>query len=455
MAEIIEQRFISIAGCCDDIIFLSASTVLQTLRKNGFTAFFVGGAVRDLILGKKPADWDIVTTAQPEEVKRIFPDSELVGAGFGVTLVKTSTGGVEVATARKERFYMDGRHPEKVEYTSDISCDVLRRDFTVNALLLDPESGTVYDYTGGLRDIDCGIIRAIGDARTRFREDYLRMFRCIRFAARLGFSVEQDTFAAIRDLAHLAKDTAAERIRAELETMLTGAAPGRAVRLLESSGLLQEILPEAAGLRNVEQPPDYHPEGDVLEHTLLMLDHLVVPSAVLAWAVFFHDLGKSETFSRTEAGRIHFFGHENAGCVIAERVMVRLRFAKSDMRDIQYLIENHMRFGTVRAEAKLRLCEGHPLFAEALELNRLDALSSHRFFEQFVLYIDRRIEAGGKTELPQPFVGGDDLINAGFLPGKAFKTVLAKTYEKQLEGKFEDKESALAFAVTMINTQIR
>ncbi len=426
--------------------FEAAKTVIAALRTAGYASFCVGGAVRDLVLGCTPADWDIVTVATPEEVLKVFPDSDLIGAGFGVVIVKTAAGNIEVASARRERFYMDGRHPEKVEYTRDIAVDLQRRDFTINALLLDPESGIIYDNTGGLEDIRKGIIRTIGDAGVRFREDYLRMLRCIRFAARLNFVISADTFSAITELAPLAAGLAPERIRSELDMIITGKFSGKGFRLLEHSGLLKELLPEAAVLRTVKQPPEYHPEGDVLEHTLIMLEHLVEPSLRLAWGVFFHDFGKALSCTVTETGRIHFFGHEKSGLPVAESVMNRLRFSKADIKDILYLVENHIRFGTVKAEAKLRRYEGHVLFVECMELNRLDAIGGNKIFDQYLLYLDRIISGGKRMLLPQAFINGDDLIAAGYKPGKKFKEVLTKTFDAQLEGVVADKKSALAYA---------
>ena len=453
ISDVLEKALkvtVDLSSFQSDRHFKAAADVLFRLQRAGFHSFFVGGAVRDIMIGRRPKDWDVLTTAHPDTVAELFPGSDLVGAGFGVTIVKTDTGSVEVATARRERFYMDGRHPEKVEYTVDVSIDVLRRDFTINALLLDPGSSCVYDFTGGIADISKGIIRTIGEAETRFREDYLRMLRCIRFAARFDFAIEADTFAAIRELSPLTGQLAPERIRCELDMMLTGNNSGKAFRLLEKSGLLHILLPEVAILRNFAQPPEYHPEGDVLEHTLLMLDHIVSPSAVLAWGVLFHDLGKAATFSLTENGRIHFFEHEKAGLPIAEKIMERLRFSRADIKDIIYLVANHMRFGTVKAEAKLRRYEGHGLFAECLELNRLDAISGNKIFTQYILYLDRMIAREGENALPAPFITGDDLIAAGYIPEKSFGRVLAKTYDAQLEGILSDKKTALAYAEKLL-----
>ncbi len=416
--------------------------IASGLRAAGYEAMVVGGAVRDMLLGNEPADFDIVTTARPEKVAELFPGAETVGAGFGVTLV----GAVEVASARRERFYMDGRHPELVEYADTLEEDAVRRDFTVNALLLDPFSGEVADHVGGAADLRAGVIRTIGDAGTRFREDYLRMLRGVRFASGLGFALESATAAAIRELAGLTAELAPERVREELASMLVGPAPGKAVRMLEATGLLAVVLPEAARLRSVEQPREYHPEGDVLTHTCLMLDHMTAPDPRLAWSVLFHDAGKYETFSRDASGRIHFFGHEKSGAEIAASVMARLRFSRADSADIRRIVDNHMNFGMAVREAKLRRNEADPLFPLELELNRLDALAGNGCFDGFLRYLDRRIAAAGRERLPAPLIGGDDLIAAGHRPGPLFKTVLELVYDAQLEGGARTRAEALALA---------
>src|SRR5580700_6898645 len=317
-----------------------AIQIAAQLRRHGFQAWLVGGCVRDLVLGREPKDYDISTDARPDQLLQIFPRAQLVGAQFGVVLVD----GVEVATFRSDHSYQDGRHPSAVTFETDVKQDVLRRDFTINALLLDPASVTseVVDFVGGLADLRAHVIRAIGDPEQRFEEDHLRMLRAIRFAARFGFEIEPGTLAAIQKLHQRITRVSPERIRDELVRILTEGAPRRGFELLHASGLLVDVLPEVAAMKGVEQPPEFHPEGDVWTHTLIMLEGLRQPTPTLALGVLLHDVGKPGTFRLAE--RIRFDGHVELGERIARDILNRLRFSHAEIEQVIALIANHMRF---------------------------------------------------------------------------------------------------------------
>ena len=327
--------------------FAAAKTVSRRLAAANFRSALVGGAVRDLLLGRTPSDFDLVTTARPEELQKIFPEAKLVGASFGVVIIRINGIDMEVATARSERTYLDGRHPENISYTTDFSLDAQRRDFTVNAMMYDLETDELLDFNNGIDDLRRGILRTVGDPVCRFNEDYLRILRAIRFAAKLGFTLDGQLESALKTYAHLVKELSCERIFSELDMMLTGKAPARAIRLLESCGILDHLLPEVAVLRHITQPPQFHPEGDVLEHTLLMLSHMQLPSRRLAWSILLHDVGKAVTRTVDDTGRIRFFSHETKGAEIAETICRRLRMPVSDMESCIHAVTFHMRFASV------------------------------------------------------------------------------------------------------------
>lgn len=432
--------------------FLAAQAVSHRLARAGFRSALVGGAVRDLLLGRTPSDFDLVTTARPEELQNIFPEAKLVGASFGVVIVRENGIDMEVATARSERSYLDGRHPEKISYTTDFSLDAQRRDFTVNAMMYDLERDELLDFNQGVDDLRCGILRTVGDPAARFNEDYLRILQAVRFAAKLGFALDAELEAALKTHAQLVKELSCERIFAELDMMLTGKAPARAIKLLEDTGILAHILPEVAVLREITQPPQFHPEGDVLEHTLLMLSHMALPSRRLAWSVLLHDIGKAATRSVDANGRIRFFGHESKGAEIAEAVCRRLRMPIADMESCIHAVTNHMRFASVTAmkTAKLRKLIGEADFAMELELHRLDCLCSNGLMDGFNFLLDTmNIYSGNEKALPPPFVRGKELIANGIQPQVKFKAVLDAIYERQLAGEFPDAQAALQAALEM------
>jgi poly(A) polymerase len=423
-----------------------ARSIVERLRDSGHAAYFVGGCVRDLLLGRVPSDFDVATSAPPAELLELFPGSSTVGAHFGVVLVHSGHVHVEVATFRSDLDYRDGRHPEGVRFETEPRDDVMRRDFTINALLLDPVSGEILDFVNGRADLNAGVIRAIGEPARRFDEDRLRLLRAVRFAARLGFSIEPATFAAMRSLAPLIQSVSAERVRDEIARILTegGAKPG--FELLDSTGLLHEVLPEIEAMKGVEQPPEFHPEGDVWTHTLIMLDGLREPSLELALGVLLHDVGKPATFRI--ADRIRFDGHVEKGIEIAHRLLTRLRFSHDIVGAAEALIAHHMRFGDVTRmrESTLKRFLRMPGFDEHMELHRLDCLSSHGSLQNYEFIRRKRTELPPEQLKPARLITGRDLIEAGYRPGPGFGTVLDEIEDAQLEGRIETREAAMAMA---------
>lgn len=424
-----------------------AESICARLRQAGYQALFNGGCVRDLILGREPADYDVSTDATPERVQQLFPDSLAVGAQFGVIVVVENSAQVEVATFRSDIGSADGRHPERVEFSSSPEQDVRRRDFTVNGLLMDPRDGRILDYVGGQADIKARIIRAIGDPELRFEEDKLRMARAVRFAARLGYAIEPRTFGAIRKLAPKISQVSQERLRDELTKMLTEGAARRAFELLDETGLLRELLPEVARMKGVQQPPQFHPEGDVWTHTLLMIEKL--PAGVprtLAWGVLLHDVGKPPTF-RPPSGpndRIRFDEHVEIGVRMAEEICRRFRFSNDDAEQIAALVANHMRFKDVpqMRDSTLKRFARLPRFEEHLELHRLDCLSSHGNLSSYDFIQSFLAKTPPQEVRPPRLLTGDDLKQMGFQPGPKFKEILAFVEDAQLEGKIANSDDA-------------
>ena len=413
------------------------------MRAHGKQAYFVGGCVRDLLLGAAPKDYDIATDATPDEVLGLFPSSRRAGAHFGVILVTEDGAEVEVATFRSDHSYHDGRHPERVEFESDPRRDVLRRDFTVNALLYDPITGEVTDYAGGRRDLQDRVLRAIGDPDARLREDLLRMLRAVRFAARLGFTIDPATFEAIRRNRTGIHRVAAERVRDEIVRILTEGGARRGFELLEETGLLAEVLPEVAAMRGVLQPPEFHPEGDVWTHTLLMLEAMGKPVVTLALAVLLHDAGKPPTFRA--AGRIRFDGHAELGARMARGILSRLRFSNAEIGQVESLVAHHLRFKDVRSmrESTLKRFLRMDRFDEHLELHRLDCISSHRNLGNYDFVKARLAELPAAQLRPPRLITGRDLIAAGYHPGPPFANILQQVEDAQLEGRLDDREAAL------------
>jgi poly(A) polymerase len=424
-----------------------ANAICDTLRRNGYQALLVGGCVRDVLLGREPADYDVTTDATPDEAMRIFPESVAVGAQFGVILIPREGLKVEVATFRSDVGYSDGRHPDRVVYSKTAEEDVQRRDFTINGLLMRHDTGEVLDFVGGQADLKAKVIRAIGEPSRRFSEDKLRMMRAVRFAARFGFSIEPATNKAIYQHAPEIRQVSAERLREELTKLLTEGAARRGFELLDETGLLLQVLPEIFAMKGVPQPPQYHPEGDVWIHTRIMLEGLPAgASSTLAWGVLLHDVGKPPTFrSASETGdRIRFDGHVDVGVRMAEEICRHLRFSNEDTEQILALVNNHMRFKDVESmrASTLKRFIRLPHFDEHLALHRLDCLSSHRqldackFVERFIA------ETPPEQVRPARLLTGDDLQAMGFRPGPLFSRILGTLEDAQLEGQIKTREEA-------------
>jgi len=423
---------------------------VQRLRAEGYEAYFAGGCVRDLLLGHEPSDFDVATNAHPDAVLKLFPRTFAVGAHFGVVLVADELDGceivTEVATFRSDEAYTDGRRPESVRFSQSAEEDVIRRDFTINGMLLDPQTDTVLDYVDGRADLTAKLIRAIGDPTQRFEEDKLRMLRAVRFAARFDFKIEPGTKAAIRVAAAKIHQVSRERIRDELTRMLTEGSARRAFELLDRTGLLKEVLPEIDRLHGVKQPPEFHPEGDVWTHTMLLLEQLPAGvSATLAWGALLHDVGKPATF-QPGPGRIRFNGHVEVGVRIAEEIARRLRFSNDEAAQVAGLVENHMRFGDVERMKASTLKRFFRLnqFEEHLALHKIDCLASHGDLTLYEFAKAKYEETPSEEVRPALLLTGRDLIAAGYKPGPEFKRLLGLAEDAQLEGRIHTKEEALA-----------
>ncbi|HVI09953.1 MAG TPA: CCA tRNA nucleotidyltransferase [Candidatus Binatia bacterium] len=449
-----------------------AISIIQTLRERGFQAYLAGGCVRDLLLDREPKDYDVATSATPNEVMQIFPNSFAVGAQFGVVLVPypvspvppvfkgfegidaspidaaaSETHTVEVATFRSDLAYSDGRHPDAVRFSQDPREDVVRRDFTINGMMLDPVTNEVLDFVGGRHDLEAGIVRAIGDPDRRFGEDKLRLLRAVRFAARFQYEIESQTFASIHNHAPEIALVSRERVRDELTRMLIEGHASRAFRLLDATALLPEVLPEISRMKGVEQPPEFHPEGDVFTHTLLLLDNLPQPCPpTLAWGALLHDVGKPATFRRA-ADRIRFDDHVDVGVKIAEEICRRLRFSNDDTAQILSLVDNHMRFGHVSRmkESTLKRFMRLPAFEQHMALHRADALASHHNLATYDFLRHKLSETPAAVIRPRPLISGDDLIEAGYMPGPRFREILDAVEDAQLEGRLSSHDAALEF----------
>lgn len=431
-----------------------ARRIVDVLRSHGKQAYLVGGCVRDLLLGGTPKDYDVATDAPPEEVLRLFPKAQKVGAHFGVVLVREDDDEVEIATFRSDHSYSDGRRPDRVEFETDPRQDVLRRDFTINALLLDPETGRVLDYVNGQEDLRRGVIRAIGVPEQRFAEDHLRMLRAVRLSARLGFAIDPPTMEAMRRQHELIRKVSPERVRDELTRILIEGGARRGFELLSESDLLVGILPEVAAMRGVQQPPQYHPEGDVWVHTLIMLELMERPTITLALGVLLHDVGKPPTF-RVAPDRIRFDGHDEVGAKMAAGILSRLRYSSDEIRQVEELVRHHLRFKDApkMRESTLKRFLRMPHFGEHLELHRLDCLSSHRNLSNYH-FVKQKIEELPEEALkPPPLITGRDLIADGFRPGPAFGEALRSVEDAQLEGRVKTREDAMALVRTILNPQ--
>ncbi len=447
----------------DNTKYAAAREIVAALRAKGHQAYFAGGCVRDLLLGVVPKDFDVATSATPDVVMACFEKTYAVGAHFGVVLVCTRGAGgseiaTEVATFRHDGAYSDGRRPDAVKFSTEAREDVLRRDFTINGMLLDPirfaetgdAAGATLDYVGGREDLAAGLVRAIGDPALRLMEDKLRMLRGVRFAARFGFILEPRTMSAMQRMSSKVGQVSCERIRDELTRMLTEGQARRAFELLDASGLLAQVLPEAVKMHGVEQPPQFHPEGDVWVHTMLLLEKLGSGvSPTLAWAALLHDIGKPATFRppdpKKAGDRIRFDGHVEVGVRIAEVILGRLRFSNEDTEQIVSLVKNHMRFGDIlqMRESTLKRFLRLPRFEEHLALHRMDCMSAHGDLRLYDFAKKRYEEVPPEQMRPKLLVTGRDLIAAGYKPGPAFKSMLEAAEDAQLEGRVKTTQEGM------------
>jgi len=426
--------------------YIFAIKVVETLRKKSHDAFFVGGAVRDMLLGLVPKEFDINTSATPDEIKHLFPVTKLVGQKFGVTLIVDGNMFIEVATFREESDYSDKRRPDTVLYTSNVKNDIKRRDFTINGLLYDPLTGSVIDYCDGLKDIQDKVLRTIGEPKERLAEDYLRILRGIRFANHLSFSIHKDTELAMRLKVKNIKEISIERIRDEITSILSGNRPGEGLKLLDDFGVLEEVIPELIEMKGVQQPPDFHPEGDVFVHTCLALDMLKderEKGVELLYGTLFHDIGKPDTYTVTD--RIRFNRHEYVGAIKAQKICKRLKFSKKQTELICSLVKEHMKFGNIK-DMKLSTFKkfvSMDSFNQHLRLHKADCLASHGDLSLLEYTQSKIIEIQSEPKLPQPLINGNDLLSIGLKPGPSFKEILAKVFDEQLEGNIKNKQQGM------------
>lgn len=432
-----------------------AIAIVQRLQASGFEAFWVGGCVRDSLLGREPGDYDITTNARAEEIERLFPHTIPVGRQFGVVVVVEGGSQFQVATFRAESDYADGRRPSQVSF-GDARADVWRRDFTINGLLLNPVTGATHDWVGGKSDLQARLIRTIGVPMERFGEDHLRLLRAVRFAAQLDFAIEPETFASIRQLADRLPRISAERIRDELLKLFAPGAAERGLRLLHTTGLLAAILPDLEATVSCEQSPDYHPEGSVFEHLCLMLRQLPSDAdPLLPWAVLMHDIAKPLTASKDlDMGAIHFYEHERLGAEMAREILGRLRFPKKQIDAVAETVRHHMQFKDARQmrQATVRRMLLRPTFPLELALHRLDCLGSHGRLDAYEFLAAKAQELACRPEIIPPLLTGDDLIRLGFKPGRALGQMLAELREKQLADELRTKPEAETWVRKCLNS---
>ncbi len=423
----------------------TALQIIRQLQAAGHTAYLAGGCVRDLVRGVPPHDYDIATTATPEQIQALFPKTVPVGAQFGVVLVLAGGYSFEVATFRSDEAYLDGRRPSGVRYGSP-EADAQRRDFTINGMFYDPIADRVLDWVGGEADLKRRLVRTIGDPRQRFTEDKLRLLRCVRFAANLGFAIEPQTFAAVHEMAGEISVVSVERIRDELIKLFTRTGAGRGLQLLEATGLLTVILPEVAALKGIAQPPEFHPEGDAFTHVKLMFDQMPPGDPILAFAVLLHDVGKPSTFTWTD--RMRFNEHDKVGARMAEAILRRLRFSNEQIEQIVLCVAEHMRLQHVQEmrPAKLKRILARPTFPVELELHRLDCVASHGKLDNYQFLKTKAAELPLETVKPKPLLTGDDLLALGLKPGPLVGRILREVAERQLREQLQSREAALAFA---------
>jgi poly(A) polymerase len=423
----------------------TAREVAARLRAAGHVAYFAGGCVRDLLRGQIPKDFDVATDARPEVVQKIFARTYAVGAHFGVIVVLENGFQFEVATFRSDGVYLDGRRPVEVHFATAEE-DAARRDFTINGMFFDPEKDEIIDFVGGRADLEGRLVRAIGGPAQRFAEDRLRMLRAIRFATVLGFEIDAPTWEAIVGNAASINEISSERIREELVRIFLSANRARGWDLLDSSGLMRAVLPEVDAMKGCEQPPQFHPEGDVFKHTRIMLELLPADASLpLVFSVLFHDIGKPPTSTVDGEGRIRFNGHDRLGAEMTEAIMERLRFSRAEIDATVEAVRQHMVFKDVpnMRVAKLKRFMARPTFEDELELHRVDCASSHGMLDNYEFLQQKKEEFANEPIIPPPLVTGDDLIGMGLKPGPKFGEILEAVETRQLEGALKDREDAL------------
>jgi len=429
----------------------AANQVVQSLRQAGFESYFAGGFARDILINRPVHDIDIATNAHPDQVLNIFPNSRSFGKSFGVIQVEVDGFMFEVATFRQDKGYQDGRRPDAVVFTT-ASEDASRRDFTINGMFYDPVNHVIIDYVEGKTDIEGRLIRAIGSPALRFSEDHLRLMRAVRFSAVLEFGIETETKKSIQALAQKLESISMERIRGEMiRIFMESPRPGDALELLNTTGILSVILPEVHDLIGVEQPPEFHPEGDVYQHVRLMLNTMVERSPKLIWSILMHDIAKPATFAigsnRSGNPVIQFRGHAEKGAEMTELIMKRFRCSNDEINDVKIAVLNHMRFISVpeMKNSTLRKWVGSPTFPLELELHRIDCLGCHRNLDHYEQISNFRQKLSEEPVLPVPLLRGHDLIAAGFASGPAMGKLLKQIYDAQLEGIFSSRDEALAW----------
>ena len=428
-------------------IYINAVKIIEILSDAGFESYIVGGAVRDLLIEKNPKEYDICTSATPNEINKIFKKSKLVGQSFGVSIVLQDKYAFEIATFREDFDYLDGRHPDKVKYTKNVEHDVKRRDFTVNGLLFDPIANKIIDYCDGLLDLKNKIIRTIGDPFERFSEDYLRILRAIRFSNQLNFEIEKKTSIAMDELSHKVVNISIERVRDEISKILLSLSPARGIKLLDKYHILNTFIPEILEMKNIQQPPDFHPEGDVFVHTCLVLDKLSEStsenSIEVVYGALFHDIGKPDTYDKTD--RIRFNRHEYVGANKAEKICKRLKFSNKQTELIVSLVKEHMKFGNIKNMKKSTFKKFVSMenFNDHLKLHKADCLGSHGDLSLFDFTLQKLDQLNNEPILPKPLLNGNDLIDLGIKPGPIYKSILSKIFDDQLEGNIKSRDEAL------------
>ncbi|MGR3178248.1 MAG: CCA tRNA nucleotidyltransferase [Candidatus Anammoxibacter sp.] len=438
------------------LLYKTAVEIVTHIRDSGYTAFFAGGCVRDMLMCTEPVDYDIATNATPDEIMKIFKRTIPVGINFGVVNIIVDNFQFEIATFRSDGSYSDGRRPDTISFC-DAKDDVQRRDFTINGMLYDPVEDRVLDYVGGRTDIKARLIKTIGDPESRFNEDHLRLIRAARFASRFSYDIEDNTKAAIKKLAKKILNVSVERLRDELEKGLTSANPHTYIKILDELNIIKEIMPEIPVMKGVEQPENFHPEGDVFVHTLITLSKLVQPSWELAMATLLHDVAKPATFARDiesngELGRIKFYQHDNLGAVMAGKICKRLKTSTFSRERIMWLIKKHLCIKDVQNMKKstLKKLFANPGFPELLELFRIDTLSSTKDLTNYEYCKQQYSEMDKEVVKPKPLVNGHDLIDMGLKPGPLFSQILSKTMDEQLEEKISTRDEALDFVKNIV-----